>query len=163
MSRLPSVFLASIIAATTLPSTRAQERVEAGEPSNLKGYCGALATSLADAEKAVQMQVLEDLETKLKQRISELSLKSAELREALRQREDIARKADALIVEIYAKMKPEAAAAQLSAMEEPIAAALLTKLNVRAASAILNEISPERAARLTEAMGATVKSTGKKS
>ena len=163
MSRLSSVFLASIIAATTLASTRAQERVELGEPSNLKGYCGALATSLADAEKAVQMQVLEDLETKLKQRISELSLKSAELREALRQREDIARKADALIVEIYAKMKPEAAAAQLSAMEEPIAAALLTKLNVRAASAILNEISPERAARLTEAMGATVKSTGKKS
>ena len=111
----------------------------------------------------MQTQVLEELETKLKQRITELSAKSAELREALRQRDESARKADALIVEIYAKMKPESAAAQLSAMEEPVAAALLMKLNARAASAILNEISPERAARLTETMGAGGKPSQKKS
>lgn len=163
MSRIHSILFVGAAAASMLAPAYAQERADIGESSDLKAYCGSLATSLGDAEKAVQTQVLEELETKLKQRITELSAKSAELREALRQRDESARKADALIVEIYAKMKPESAAAQLSAMEEPVAAALLTKLNARAASAILNEISPERAARLTETMGAGGKPSQKKS
>ena len=50
---------------------------------------------------------------------------------------------------IYARMQPDAAAAQLVAMDEETAAAVLTKLDPRNASAILNEMDATQAARLT--------------
>jgi flagellar motility protein MotE (MotC chaperone) len=46
-------------------------------------------------------------------------------------------------------MRPDAAAAQLVAMDEETAAAVLTKLDPRNASAILNEMEATQAARLT--------------
>ena len=117
------------------------------------GYCDQLATSLGDAEKAAQIATLGELEEKLKQRIAELTARQSELREALRQRDETARRAEAARVEIYGKMKPESAAAHLSIMDEPMAAALLSKLNARTASAVLAEIAPARAAKLAELMG----------
>lgn len=118
----------------------------------LKAYCGALANNLADAEKSAQALALSELEDKLQKRIAELTAKQAELSELVRKRDEMARRADATLVDIYGKMKPESAAAQIAAMEEGIAVALLSKLSTRTASAILNEIQAERAARLTEAM-----------
>ena len=44
---------------------------------------------------------------------------------------------------------PEAAAAQLATMDEPIAVSILHKLKVNAASAILDQMDAARAARLT--------------
>ena len=44
------------------------------------------------------------------------------------------------VVSIYGKMDPEAAAAQLAAMDEPVAVSILHKLNVRAASSILDQM-----------------------
>ena len=53
------------------------------------------------------------------------------------------------VVAIYTKMDAEAAAAQLAAMDEPVAVAILAKLKTNAASAILNEMDAGRAAKLT--------------
>ena len=50
------------------------------------------------------------------------------------------KKADEGVIAIYAKMRPEAAAAQMAIMEDATAAALLAKLNPRVASSILNEM-----------------------
>ena len=58
---------------------------------------------------------------------------------------------------IYARMRPDAAASQLAAMDEETAAAVLTKLNPRNASAILNEMPPARAARLTMTIAGAAK------
>jgi flagellar motility protein MotE (MotC chaperone) len=52
------------------------------------------------------------------------------------------------LVAIYAKMQPEAAAIQIAAMDDPMAAAILGKLKPGAAGAILNEMEAERASRL---------------
>ncbi len=58
-------------------------------------------------------------------------------------------KATRTLVAIYAQMKPAAAAQNLSAMENTMAAAIVAKLPARAASAILSEMEPSRAAQLT--------------
>ena len=47
------------------------------------------------------------------------------------------------------KADPKHAAAQIGAMDEPIAVSILHKLNVRAASSILDQMEAARAARLT--------------
>jgi flagellar motility protein MotE (MotC chaperone) len=64
------------------------------------------------------------------------------------------------VVAIYAKMQPEAAAAQMAVMEDSMAVAVLAKLNPRVSSAILNEMDAGKAAKLTDLMsglaGATV-------
>ncbi len=52
------------------------------------------------------------------------------------------------LVAIYAKMEPESAARQLSALDDRTAAAILGKLKPSAAGAILGEMDAERASRL---------------
>lgn len=161
------VMLKQIAAAALLAlGASAAVAVEAapGEDAALKTYCNTLTASFGSVEKSAQAQSLIELEEKLQQRIAELSAKQAELRDMLRQREEMTKRADATLVDIYAKMRPEAAAAQISAMDEATAVALLIKLSTRSASAILNEIQPARAARLTEAIAlAGGKTTQKKS
>ncbi len=74
------------------------------------------------------------------------------------------RQAAETVVTIYAKMRPDSAALQLAAMEDPVAAAILVKLPPRASSAILNEMEAGRAARLARSMaGSDVEPDGKKS
>ena len=69
-----------------------------------------------------------------------------------------------IIVGIYAHMRPEVAATQLSALDDATAAAVLAQLNARQASAILNEIAPDRAAHLvTTISGLMPAADGKKS
>lgn len=152
MSRAPSIVL-TLGGLLTLSVAQAMDAAPGGEPAAVKGYCDNIAASLGDAEKAAQIAALTDLEAKLKQRVTELTERQNELRAALRQRDEAARRADAALVDIYSKMKPEAAAAQLATMDDVMAVALLGKLSTRAASAILNEIAPARAAKLAEAMG----------
>ena len=51
-------------------------------------------------------------------------------------------------MQVYAKMRPETAAAQLSELNELAAAAILTKLSPRNSSAVFNEMETKKAARL---------------
>ncbi|APT30625.1 flagellar basal body rod protein FlgB [Methylobacterium phyllosphaerae] len=81
-------------------------------------------------------------------RISQLEAKRAEYEEWLKRRQAFLAKADESVTAIYARMRPEAAAQQLTAMDSEAAAAILTRLDARIASAILNEMEPGRAARL---------------
>jgi flagellar motility protein MotE (MotC chaperone) len=115
-------------------------------------YCVNIADQAADARAAWQAKKIAELEKDINQRITELEAKRAEYQQWMKQREDILAKADAHLVDIYAKMKPDAASQQMSALEDEMAAAVLAKLNARTASAILNEMDPARAAQLTKAM-----------
>jgi len=74
--------------------------------------------------------------------------KEAEYEEWLRRRNEVLEKADETVVSIYARMRPDAAALQLTNMNEEIAAAVIARLNPRVASAVLNEMEPARAAQL---------------
>jgi flagellar motility protein MotE (MotC chaperone) len=138
------------------------KKAEADSGDGVQQYCANIASSAADARIAWQMKRMAELDAQIKQRIVELETKEAESKQWIDQREALMKKADDGIVAIYAKMQPEAAAAQMGVMEDTIAAALLTKLNPRVSSAILNEMEAGRAAKLTDLMAGSA-AGGKKS
>lgn len=112
-------------------------------------YCINIADTAADARFAWQKKTLAEIEQELDRRIALLEQRAKEYREWLARRDEFAKKAQGTLVEIYTKMRPDAAALQLVAMDDETAAAVLTKLKPRNASAILNEMPASHAARLT--------------
>lgn len=114
-----------------------------------ESYCANIADTAADARFAWQKRTLEEMEKDLERRIIILEKRTAEFRDWLARRDAFVQKAQESLVRIYARMRPDAAASQLAAMDEETAAAVLTKLEPRNASAILNEMPPGPAARLT--------------
>ncbi len=111
-------------------------------------YCVNIRDVAADARYAWQKSTLEALDKRLAERIAALEEKRAEYETWLKKREDFLATARDDIVAIYSKMKPEAAAGQLTALDDGMAAAVLARLNTRASSAILNEMDPARASQL---------------
>ncbi|MGO8798190.1 MAG: MotE family protein [Roseiarcus sp.] len=122
-------------------------------------YCANIASIAADARIAWQMKRLGELETQLKQTIADLEAKEVESKEWVAKREEFLKKAEDGVVAVYAKMDPDAAAAQMNAMDEATAAALLTKLNPRVSSAILNGMDAGKAAKLTDMMSGAASPT----
>ncbi len=124
-----------------------------GRPqSETQQFCVNNAALLGDARMAFQTARLTEIEAQIRQRMAELEAKKAEYQAWLRKRDEVMKQAADGVVAIYAKMRPDAAALQLAAMDDPVAAAILARLPSRAAGAILNEMEAGRAARLTHAM-----------
>ena len=115
-------------------------------------YCVNIRDVAADARYAWQKSTLEELDKRVAERIAALEEKRAEYETWLKKREDFLTAARDDIVAIYAKMRPEAAAGQLTALDDEMAAALLARLNARASSAILNEMDPARASQLASTL-----------
>ena len=128
------------------------KKTEAEGGDGVQQYCGNIANFAADARIAWQMKRLDELQTQVKQRIAELEAKEAESKDWVAKREELMKKAEDGVVAIYAKMEPEAAAAQMGVLDEATAAAVLAKLKPGVSSAILNEMEPGKAAKLTNAM-----------
>jgi flagellar motility protein MotE (MotC chaperone) len=127
-------------------------------------YCGAIAASAASTRLAWQEERIRTLQAEMIVKIAELDAKETEVRDWVVKREQLLAKAAESLTSIYAKMKPEAASAQLQVMDDDTAAALLLKLKPSVASAVMGEMDPLRAARLSDLLtGATPKSDGKKS
>ncbi len=112
-------------------------------------YCPNIADAAADARFAWQKKVLAEIEQEIAKRLELLEAKTAEYQRWLARRDEFSKKAQESVVTIYARMRPDAAAAQLVAMDEETAAAVLARLDPRNASAILNEMDPTQAVRLT--------------
>lgn len=127
-----------------------------------KQYCTNIASAAVDARFAWQKKQLMQTEEQVAKRIDELNLKIAEYKKWLARRDEFSRKAEAAVIDIYAKMRPDAAAQQLTVLDEEIAAAVLVKLTPRTASAIMNEMETKRAARLTSIITGASKGPGKK-
>jgi flagellar motility protein MotE (MotC chaperone) len=135
-----------------LPSG-ANEPAAANPPeSDAAKFCSNIADAALDARVAWQKKELEGAESKLRDRIVELEAKRAEYEQWLKLREDFLKKAEDSVVEIYSRMNPEAAAQQIASMADDTAAAVLAKLKVRSASAILNEMEPARGAHLADTL-----------
>jgi len=150
---------ASPLTTGTIAKTAAATPGIASEPapasqhsSDATKFCDNIADAALDARVAWQQKELEAAEAKLRERIAELEAKRAEYEQWLKLREDFLRKAEDSVVEIYSRMNPEAAAQQISSMADDTAAAVLAKLRVRNASAILNEMEPARGAHLADTL-----------
>ena len=86
-------------------------------------YCVNIRDVAADARYAWQKSTLEELDKRVAERIAALEEKRAEYESWLKKREDFLAAARDDIVAIYAKMRPEAAAGQLTALDDEMAAA----------------------------------------
>lgn len=115
-------------------------------------YCVNIRDVAADARFAWQKATLEALDKQVSEKIVALEAKRAEYETWLKKRQDFLAAARDDVVAIYAKMRPEAAAGQLTALDDDMAAAVLARLNARASSAILNEMEPARASQLASAL-----------
>ena len=131
--------------------------------SEAQRYCQNVAAAAADARFALQTRKLNDLEGEIAKRVAALEEKEAEVKDVLSRHDEALKHADATLVAIYAKMRPDAAAQQISALDDATAAAVLEQLNARQSSAILNEITPERAVKLVNTISGLVPGDGKKS
>lgn len=167
---IAGVAMAAVLA-VTIGSARAEEPAPAKEPAGTADpadaaepaaaptaatvaaqYCNNIADAAADARFARQAAALAVLERDIEDRLARLEAKRAEYQDWLDRREKFLKTAEEGLIAIYTQMKPDAASAQLSIMDEMTAAAILSKLPPRTASAILNEMDPTKAAQLTNIM-----------
>lgn len=111
-------------------------------------YCVAVSDAAAERRTARQALALQELRSKVEERIARLEQAKTELEALIKRREDLRALADQELVGIYAGMAPETAAAQMEKIGPTLAASVLRQLKPRQASAILNEMKPELAARL---------------
>lgn len=120
--------------------------------ASVKAYCHNIEDAALDARFLFQKAELIRLQEELAKRTSALEAKRAEYQQWLKRRDEFIAKAEGGLVELYSKIKPDAAAAQLAAVDEEAAAALLLRLNARNSSAILNQMDSTKAARLVSVM-----------
>ena len=116
-------------------------------------FCSNVADPAVDARLAWQLKELEKAESKLRDRIAEVEAKRAEYEKWMALRDELLKKAEASMVEIYSRMRPEAAATHIAGMSDETAAAVLAKLSPRNSSAIFNEMDSARAAHLADLLG----------
>ncbi|UWU94470.1 MotE family protein [Bradyrhizobium sp. CB1015] len=116
-------------------------------------FCSNVADPAVDARLSWQLKELEKAESLLRERIAEVEAKRVEYEKWMALRDDFLKKAEASVVEIYSRMKPEAAATQIAGMADETAAAVLAKLSPRSSSAIFNEMDTARAAHLADLLG----------
>jgi flagellar motility protein MotE (MotC chaperone) len=125
-------------------------------------FCANATPSIAEARIAWEAKQLGDLDAQVKQRLADLEKAEAAIQDWVAKRDAMLKSASDDLVAIYAKMTPEAAATQIAAMDDQMAAAVLSKLKAGAAGAILNEMEADRASKLAVVLSG-VTSAGKKS
>ena len=132
--------------AATAQTPKTTPAAAATTTSDAANFCASIRDPAAEARFAWQASTLKMLEAKLSDTLKKLDERKAEL-QALSDRRDAEAK------QAEARMRPDAAALQLAAMDQTMAVSVLGKLPPRAASAVLNEMEASRAAQLAEAMG----------
>lgn len=125
--------------------------------SLVDGYCGAIGDKAAEARAAWQTEQLTDLQKRIEEKLVQLENKRKDLQGWVEKRDQILKSANQSLVDIYAKMDPEAAAAQLARAETATAVSVLHQLKARSASAILNSMDPDKAAMLVKMLAATAR------
>ena len=137
----------------TPPPKPASAQAAAPTDNEVALFCSNVADPAVDARLAWQLKELEKAESQLRERIAEVEAKRAEYEKWMALRDDFLKKAEASVVEIYSRMKPDAAATQIAGMADETAAAVLAKLSPRSSSAIFNEMETSRAAHLADLLG----------
>ncbi len=149
-----SVAVAGAIALMSASPAATQATGElAGRTSDeIERFCGNIVDAARDRRYSMQAAELAQLQKDVDARLALLETKRAEYEEWLTRRESFMKNAQESVVQIYKKMKPDAAAKQLSELRAEIAASILMKLDARTSSVILNEMETKAAAALTSIM-----------
>lgn len=123
---------------------------------DIRNFCDNIADAAKDRRYLLQREELHKLQTQVDERIDALKIQRDDYKQWLEKRNDFLEKAEVGLVEIFKKMKPDAAAKQLEIIDQNIAAALIMKLSPRLSSQIFNEMKAEVAATLATIIASTV-------
>jgi flagellar motility protein MotE (MotC chaperone) len=134
------------------PAVPASATADPAADGEAAQFCRNISDAASDARFSWQVRVLEQLDKQVKESVERLEIKRAEYEDWLKRREDFLKKVEDGVVEMYGRMRPEAAAPQIASMTEEVALSVLMKLKPRVSSAILSEMEPARAARLTDSL-----------
>jgi flagellar motility protein MotE (MotC chaperone) len=130
------------------PKVAEKAPAEKSADPDVSRYCANVAPSIVEARIVWQTKRLAELDAQVQQRIADLQKAEAAARDWIARRGDLMNAARDDLVAIYAKMDPESAAQQLSALDDRTAAAILAKLKPSAAATILGGMEVDRASRL---------------
>jgi flagellar motility protein MotE (MotC chaperone) len=119
------------------------------ELSPAQQYCSSILDATSAAQIAEQTRGLQKAQKDIEARIALLSAKAELLKSWMKMRQDFSAHATDALVQIYTRMKPDAAAAQLAAMDEMTSAAIIAKLAPKVSSPLLAEMDVGKAARLS--------------
>jgi flagellar motility protein MotE (MotC chaperone) len=145
-------------AQTQLPSLL-EQAPPAANSDDIRRFCSNITDAARERRFAIQKAELEKLRQEIEDKITLLEEKRVELEEWAKRRDEFSEAANEGLVEVYAKMRPDAAAQRMEKLPGGLTAALLTKLSPRAAGTILNEMSPDQAANVTVIMSAVASKT----
>jgi flagellar motility protein MotE (MotC chaperone) len=120
----------------------------------IKAFCANIADAARDQRYQLQKEELEKLQTQVNSRIETLEKRKAEYEAWLNKRNDFLKQAEGGLVDIYKKMKPDAAAAQMELLDPLLASAIIMKLKPAQSSLILAEMDAKKAAMVTAVMSA---------
>jgi len=120
-------------------------------------FCRNIETQAEAAHFELQLRRLETKRHEINERIALLEKKRDEYESWLKKRDDFLEKTQNSFIAIISKMKPAAAAEQLALSDDMVAASILLKLKASQASAIMNELPPEKAANLTHILASAQK------
>lgn len=144
--------LALLSAGPAAPQTAGVGNLDGRTSDEIERFCGNIVDAARDRRYSLQSAELAQLQKDVDERIRLLEQKRAEYEEWLTRRETFMRQAEESVVQIYARMRPDAAAGQLTELRAEMAASILMKLDARVSSVILNEMDRKAAATLTNIM-----------
>jgi flagellar motility protein MotE (MotC chaperone) len=120
----------------------------------IKAFCASIADAARDQRYQLQKEELAKLQDQVNLRIAVLEQRKADYETWLNQRNAFMKQAEAGLVDIYKKMKPDAAATQMNLLDPNLVSAIIMKLKPSQASLILSEMEPKKAAMITAIMSA---------
>lgn len=150
-----NLLLVAAMALLPLASGSAQEQKPAPDTASqaeIQQFCTSIADPARDQRYLLQKQELEKLQSDVDKRIAVLEQRRAEYEDWLTRRNAFMKQAEGNLVEIYKKMKPDAAAPQLEEIDPILAAAVIMKLPARQSSLILSEMEAQKAAMVAAIM-----------
>jgi len=118
-------------------------------------FCEGIKDKARERRYAIKAQELNDMKAAIEERMIALEMKRAEVEKWQKMRQAFVEKAETNLIEIYSKMRPDAAAGRLEMLSQVLAASILMKMPPRKASVILNEIKAEKAAEITQVIAAS--------
>lgn len=149
MKRLQIAGLIAFLASCSASTAKSEDAVgDSHLDKVIEEYCSSVIDLAAERRAARQTAALADLESKVAERLDMLEQRTESLSDLIRQQKELRSLADKELVEIYAGVDAEAAAAQMERLDLRLASSVLRQLKPRQASTILNVMKPQLAAEL---------------
>lgn len=118
----------------------------------VKQFCSNISSGMNEARAAWLKKSLNELEQQLEQRIATLEAKAAEHKQWLQKRQELSDRVGQGLVQVFTRMRAEAAAQQLAVLDEETAVAILMRLEPKVAGSMMNEMPAAKAARVAGMM-----------